>query len=504
MKGIIQACAVMFARLYRTLFPMRTALVIFLIALTAHSYFFHRFRFWNVNSRLALTYAIVDDHSFRIDRYVNHPHTQTMDRAFFNGHYYSDKIIGLSLLGVPVYWAMKHLAGLVGRDPKPDISRYGLTVTIVSLSSALLCVVLLRFLLLLGQSLGTAVAVTLFTAFGTMLFPFSSLFYSYLPSLFFLMSAFYAVVRWQIEGRVANRPPWLPGLLIGLALLCEYTLAIPALLISTFYFCSMKRRLPFLCFLMAAAVPLSIFALYNWICFGNPLSLPYMHLENPEFRCGMSQGLMGVHHFQWYVLYLITIHPYRGVFCYSPFLLLSVFGLNQGLRQKPAAVRWIAAVVLLTSLYYLWLNASYYIWWGGGTLLARHLIPMLPFLALSFAWLPERLRLALMLLGFISIALMVPQSVVEPHFEPFEKNEDLYIPWQTVTRTGQGFVPPFLRHSLPAFLKGRISINLFNLHVQAVDGQLWTLLPLTIVEAAMLFWLWRVVKREHQSTFSKR
>jgi hypothetical protein len=439
---------------------------------------------------------MVDDHSFRIDKYVNQPHTQTLDRAFYKDHYYSDKIIGLSLLGAPVYWALERVAGLAGRDPKPDFSRYVLTVLLVSLSSSLLSILLLRFLILLGQSLGMATLVTLFMAFGTLLFPFSSLFYPYLPSLLFLLTAFYCIVAWHRTEATEARPPWLPGALAGLAMLCEYTLAVPAVLIGLYYFFTMRRRRRILGFMLAAAVPLAVFALYNLICFDHPFSIPYQYLENPEFKAGMSQGLMGIHHFQCYVLWLITLHPYRGIFFYSPFLLLAFAGIARGLRRPRPGERGIAALVLAICLYYLGLNASYYMWWGGGTLLARHLIPMLPFLGLAFAWLPGRLRKLFLILGLVSVGLMFPQSVVEPHFEPSEKNEDLYRPWETVQRQGHGLTPPFLTHSLPAFLKGRISINPFNHAIYATDGKLWTLVPLLAVEAGLLLLLYHTVRRE--------
>lgn len=478
----------------------RPAVIIFLMTFVAYSYFFHRFRFWGVNSRLALTYAIVDKGTLRIDDYVNHPWYETQDRAYYHGHYFSDKIIGLSLLAVPVYWGIERAAGLVGKDPKPDLSRYGITVATVSLPAALLAVVLLRILTLLGLPPPTSCAVVLFFAFGTILFPFSSLFYAYLPSLFFLMTVLYLMLRWQEADTPKEEKPWLAGLLVGLALICEYTLAVPAALVSFGYLIHLKgRRLAVLSFCGTMAIPLLIFAAYNFSCFGNPFSLPYAHLEHPEFAEGMGQGLMGVHRFQWYVLYLITISPYRGIFFYSPFLLLGFPGIWAGIRQPIAHHRWLAWMVLAIVIYYFVLNASYYMWWGGGTLLARHLVPMLPFLAVAFAWMPLRLRPVLMVLGFVSIILIGSQSVVEPHFRPLEPDTDLYIPWETVQRTGHALVPPFLWHSIPELLHGRISMNLFNRSINATDGKTWTLLPLLLAEAS-LFALLRRTLRKHEGS----
>ena len=210
----------------------------------------------------------------------------------------------------------------------------------------------------------------------------------------------------------------------------------------------------------------------------------------------MSRGLLGIRDFQWYVLWLITLHPYRGIFFYSPFLLLGFYGIGRALVRGNKDDRRLALIILATTLYYLYLNASYYMWWGGGTLLARHLLPLLPFLAIAFAWLPARIKPLLVLLGIVSLLLIVPQAVVEPHYQPQEGNQALYHPWQTVKQTGHGLVPIFLQHALPEFLRGRISMNPFNHAIYATDGKGWTLTPLAGVELALLYWLRRVLRHE--------
>jgi hypothetical protein len=471
-------------------FRPRETLIIFLMVFCAYAYQFHKWRFWGVNSRVSLTYAIVDEGTFRVDSYVNHPHYYTEDRALYNGHYYSDKAIGLSLLGVPVYYCMKQFASLFGKDSKPDFSRYGMTVAVVSLSGALLIVVLFKFLVLLGVRRGMASWVALVFAFGTLLFPFSCLFYPYLPALLFLIGALYLIVSRQLSGWLDKRSLFSVGVLIGAGLLCEYTLAVPAGLILLYLLIYLRKRIHFLSCLLGVAIPLSLLAYYNWRCFGTPFTLAYSHLENPEFAAGMKSGFMGIGRFQWYVLYLITISPYRGVFFYSPVLFLAFVGIWRGL-VKPAPQRALAGLIALTVLYYLVLVSSYYMWWGGGTLLCRHLAWMLPFLALAFAWYPERVKWLLIALGIISIALMFVQSVVEPHFEAFYSNEQLYHPYDYVRTTGKGFVPPFVRRQLPLFARGDLSLN-YGM-VVGLRGK-WSLLPLLVFELVAGVILYRRIR----------
>ena len=60
----------------------------------------------------------------------------------------------------------------------------------------------------------------------------------------------------------------------------------------------------------------------------------------------MSQGLMGIHDFRWYVLYLVTVHPYRGIFVYSPFLLLSFVATANALLRGAGRDRFLVLIWL--------------------------------------------------------------------------------------------------------------------------------------------------------------
>ncbi|MEM6993273.1 MAG: hypothetical protein AAF721_22360, partial [Myxococcota bacterium] len=57
---------------------------------------------WNQNSRLALTRALVEDHTTAIDRY----HVTTGDKSKRGEHFYSDKAPGVSLLATVPYAAL--------------------------------------------------------------------------------------------------------------------------------------------------------------------------------------------------------------------------------------------------------------------------------------------------------------------------------------------------------------------------------------------------------------
>jgi hypothetical protein len=83
-------------------------ILVFLFLLTCSGYFFPRLSNWESNSRMDLVYALGDEGTIRIDDY----HLNTEDKAFFDGHYYTEKSIGPSLTGLPIYMTFTGLVRL--------------------------------------------------------------------------------------------------------------------------------------------------------------------------------------------------------------------------------------------------------------------------------------------------------------------------------------------------------------------------------------------------------
>ncbi len=93
--------------------PKDVLIIFFLLALT-YGYFYQD-PSWNGNSRLGLTLAMVQEGRLVIDSFHQNKDAdlETGDEAFYNGHYYTDKAIGSSLLAAvpyaPIYWISRWL-----------------------------------------------------------------------------------------------------------------------------------------------------------------------------------------------------------------------------------------------------------------------------------------------------------------------------------------------------------------------------------------------------------
>lgn len=380
---------------------------------------------WNVRSRLCLTFAIVERGTVCIDDYWTRPDLATRDVATIGGHYYSDKIIGTSVLAVPAFAAVRVFEHVRG-EPLPTPWRHWI---VAALSTALLgagAAVLffrlaIRYLCDLGASVGRAIGLaavaTVLTFTGTMLLLYSNLLMPYLPAIFFLLLAL-TLIEERAEGEGEVRPAPLGssaprgqvrlaglgrvrggsavaigrwrsvaiGACLGSAILCDYLAAWPALLfwgLLLWRSGSISRGALSAAAMIVTLVP---FVAYSWVIFGR-VSIPYTYELDPLFQRSMARGLMGATVPNPVVAYLLSIHPYRGLFFYSPQLLVGVVGLVAGWRRGG---EWrlrslmFAAIFLGLFLY----NSAYYMWWGGWGFAPRFLAYGVPVLGLAMlaAW----------------------------------------------------------------------------------------------------------------------
>jgi hypothetical protein len=389
-----------------------TLLVFLLLALT-YGYFYHDSK-WNGNSRFGLIFALVQEGRLTIDSFHDREGTETGDKALANGHYYSDKAIGVSALGALAYLPVYGLTRLLPSEPALGPVKYLLTFLVIGLPSALAG----SLLYALGKSV-TGRPVRAFMAaaaiaLGTMCLPFSTLFFGHQLAAALLFGSFYLTYQLKVSpGNGSDGRLFLLGLLLGLALITEYTTAVLVLPLVAYYFAVwwQKPGRPVVRFLalpvLGGLVPVALLLAYNSLCFGRPLAIGYEHLPNRTFAVPMSQGLMGIGWPRARVLYYLTVHPAQGLFWQSPVLLLSLVGLGFMLRTRSCrAEAGLAGVGLIG---YLLLNSGYFMWWGGESFGPRHLIPVLPFLGLPLLFLPQRL---VPLAGAVTLVSIVQMFIV--------------------------------------------------------------------------------------------
>ena len=207
-----------------------TAIEIFLLAFVAFAWLAPQAPVINapVVTRLGLTLSIVESGRLDIDRFAD----RTIDKAVLKGHYYADKVPGLSFLAIPVVAATAHVinatGGAVDSVEPADFARFAKVATIAvnGLISALATAVLFLTAIRLGATRTGALFAAGALAFATPFFGWSTAFFAHSVSGSLLMFVA-AVIAFAFAGDRADqsRPPsMLFGL--GLGVLLGYTIVV--------------------------------------------------------------------------------------------------------------------------------------------------------------------------------------------------------------------------------------------------------------------------------------
>jgi hypothetical protein len=389
---------------------LREILLVFLIVLIAYGYFSSS-PDWNTNSRLALVKAVVEEKRFEIDSYWNNS-LETKDVAEVDGHYYSDKAIGASLIGAEFYYVFYKIYHRIwdGR-----ISRQLFTEVITFLSISLICAFLAPFLYSFAKKITNVPAysfiVTAAICLGTPLYKYSTVYYGHSLAGLFLFVVFFIWFNIKSEEQISPAKVLISGYFLGYAIITEYPTAMIAFCLGLYILHVLwkKQRLfdlkIYTCLIIGAAVPLIVAGAYNYVVFRHPFKTGYAYEMLSEFREGHHIGIMGIGWPNLATLFYMTFHTTMGIFWQSPALLLAFPGWFWMLKEPSYRAEAVLSIAIV--LIYFLMMSGYYIWWGGSAFTPRNLIPVFPFFAIPLAFLANRwAKVAFSVLVLLSIIQM--------------------------------------------------------------------------------------------------
>ncbi len=388
---------------------------------------------WNVNSRLGLVLAVVDHGEVTIDRYHDVAPTQTDDKALYAGHYYSDKTIGLSLLAVPAYAVVKAAGTVTGHVPEFATVNWLLTVWAVGLPAGVAALLMALLLVHFGAVPQRAVLVTAFVFFGSLMFGYSTVFMPYLPGI----AACEGALLLTLNGPLDRRRALAVGALLGSAVLFDLMFVIVAAAVALVAMRNLReyprRRAVQLAAIAAgaAAIPIGVFIAYCVAIFGAP-TIPYRYEASEFFRDGMARGLMGATAPKTGAAYHLLVHPFRGLFFWSPWLVMVVV-CWVWIARRDRNLWWLAIASSTVFELYLLYNAGYYLWWGGDAMGSRLMLPMFAMVPLALAVAcradaPRWLWRGVVGTGAASVALSLPVSMINPQTPVADATADLLAP----------------------------------------------------------------------------
>jgi hypothetical protein len=315
----------------------------------------------------------------------------TIDRAFANGHWYSDKAPGVSLLAVPVVAVVHAVDG--GSQP---IWLRTWALWLIRIWSGGLALLGLTFLVgraAEGLVPGTGAVTAATLAVGTMAGSLGATVFGHLPDALALFAAL------VVGSRAARPRDWVwVGLLAGVGVLLEYPAALAALVLLAYAALRGRRRAA--AWVVAGAIPPAlVLGAYDWLAFGAPWRLSYRYTSN-VFTGEQQQNLFGVGLPTGHGIWTLLLDGH-GLLLVSPVLLAAGAGLAAFWRRSRLEADVAIVVAVLFAVY----TAGYFLPNGGLSPGPRFAAAALPFLLLGLPYALERQRLVTLGLVACSIGL---------------------------------------------------------------------------------------------------
>lgn len=337
--------------------------------------YYPRLQSANELPRVYLVKAMVDDHTFTIDRGIQQ-WGGTSDLSKHDGHYYQNKAPGASFVVVPVYAIVKAIAGPPSLAVTMWICRF---VTGIVPTLALLWL-LWGYLARFAPEPATRRLVLVAYALGSMAFTYSVQYYAH------QLSAVCLAAAWILADDVATRARgaktmFLVGFLAALAPVVDYQTAFAGLPLLV-YIAIRMRGWPraelvraFAYAAIAAAIPIALLLYYHQACFGSPFKTGYNFAVT--YAADHTHGLLGMTYPKLDAIIGTTIVPGNGLVVLCPWLLLAVPG---GVYLWRRAERPLVATVGALALVFLYFVTSLTAWHAGWEVGPRYIVALLPFL----------------------------------------------------------------------------------------------------------------------------
>ncbi len=266
---------------------------------------------------------------------------------------------GASLTALPFLWVFDFL----GFDLAGNADTLFMTTKWVSSLLVALTVLLLFEVALLFLGIGASAILAFSIALGTSLFGTSSqALWQHGPNIFYLSLGVFFLFKFR-----TNLGATLVGLAFSLATLCRPTSIIFIVSMAVYWLLTDRRKL---FFLGAGALPaLASLAFFNYYFLGAFYSFPQSLLGanlallktgSPDvWQTPLWEGLAG-----------LLFSPNRGLFIFSPILLLSLLGIRALIKDERMRM---AIPLMMSQLIIVLFESKHFDWWGGWSFGCRHL-----------------------------------------------------------------------------------------------------------------------------------
>jgi hypothetical protein len=368
--------------------------------------YFHPTNNPNENVRTYMTIALVEQQSVEIDTVVaRYGWTNDMakvpdPRRPSGVHFTSVKAPAVSMLGVPVYAALRLLAPRLGLTQATDTSSaeqkiawfrattWALRIFAIQIPALAFLVLLERHLRAVTASLRLRLTTVTAVGLGTNYLAYALMFASHTWVAIAGYTTF-AIIETEYRKRGRSKQDharrWTRAALAGacatFTTALEYQSLFVTALLCLYGAIVFYRPKQLVAFAVGALGPVGMVLWFQWKAYFNPFSPGHKFVENPVFAAGHDKGLFGIQPPSLAVLKALLFSQEWGVFGLSPALLLALLVVPALLRVRLERGRRSAIVVAFCAFALPAIAISgYYLPRGGWTVGPRLLGGISPFL----------------------------------------------------------------------------------------------------------------------------
>lgn len=424
------------------------------------------------DANLALTQAIAEQGSLEISDYIQN----NKDVIEVEGKIYNTKSPLSSIIAVPGHFIAELFTGAINVESQ-ELLRFMAVFLSSAIPGSLLLVLIYRTLGDYTAKTSERTLITFLIGTGTLVFAYSTTFFGTITATFFVYLSYYLVrnnrnPRRLIAGGIAaglglssSQVALVVISGIGLYLYLrekDFSISKPATLLprsgSDFYL-----PLGYFSGILIGLLPLFI---YNQIITGNPL-IP------PMWVFGQESGSKSLFRFMPTYLFLKSIRvyfaPHRGIFFWSPLLLLAFTGLYRFYREEKIRAIFVGSLIVLFTAFIV-----PYFWWSGGSSFGlRYSTLIVPFLAtpLYFAYKSMKphnyVRKVFYIISALSIG--ITSLSISNWIHPFSYGEEIFSKYWDLETITEILANPLYNHNLPQVMKNGFPSPILN-HITGIEG----------------------------------
>ncbi|MFX1466111.1 MAG: hypothetical protein ACFFA5_06540 [Promethearchaeota archaeon] len=340
----------------------KTRFKLFLLTFVIYSISIAHYYSPDESSYWLLTVSITDFHNLYVDQaleiYTPWKLESRMGIGYYNGHYYSTLPPGQSFIAIPFFligkgiWVLLYSLGI----NMSYISVTYVPMAMLSSMSAALTIVLFHNLLTeLKFNDNSALLTSITLAFGTTSWIYAKTFFAQSLSMFLNFFVVYLIILNTKYEKTNGH--FFAGIIMGIAVTVRFSNILISIPILIYFILKSQTVKAFILFIIGILPALSLLLLYNFLCFDNPFIMGYYYDLLYDYTSISS--VFSTNPF--FGLYGLLFSPGRGLFIYSPILILSIPGFLYFFKSnKEEATLFILSFCAILLFY------SAYTWWHAG------------------------------------------------------------------------------------------------------------------------------------------